>query len=92
MGMNSMFSTLDADFSRVLAKEHTEKLTVSNVIHKAVIEVNEKGTEAAAATGFSVVDISFFTGPTAEFRADHPFHYILMSEDVVIFTGNFFGY
>lgn len=85
-----MFSA-SADFTHLLAKEHNNSLIVSKVIHKAVIEVNEQGTEAAASTGISVVDISLYLGPTAEFVADHPFRYLLMNGDVVLFTGDFVG-
>lgn len=48
MGMNKMFSN-SADFSALL--EQPEPLKVSKVVHKAFIEVNEEGAEAAAATG-----------------------------------------
>lgn len=48
MGMTTMFSN-QADFSNLL--ESPEPLKVSDVIHKAFIEVNEDGAEAAAATG-----------------------------------------
>lgn len=48
MGMTKMFSNA-AEFDNML--EQPEELKVSKVLHKAFIEVNEEGTEAAAATG-----------------------------------------
>lgn len=48
MGMETMF-TEKADFSELL--QGKDGLDIAKVIHKAVIEVNELGTEAAAATG-----------------------------------------
>ncbi|KAL7017863.1 hypothetical protein ACKWTF_010549 [Chironomus riparius] len=48
MGMTKMFSN-EAEFNNLL--EQPEDLKVSEVVHKAFIEVNEEGAEAAAATG-----------------------------------------
>lgn len=48
MGMNSMFSA-NADLSGMLEK--SGQISVSDVLHKAFIEVKEEGTEAAAAVG-----------------------------------------
>jgi len=66
-----------ADFSAMSAsKDPRERLYISKVIHKAFVEVNEKGTEAAAATAVIMVaaggmpmDVPFV--PT--FKADRPF-------------------
>lgn len=48
MGMEKMFSHA-AEFGNLLDSD--ESLMVSKVVHKAFIEVNEEGAEAAAATG-----------------------------------------
>jgi len=70
MGMAKAF-TPDADFSRMSGGE---RLMISVVVHKAFVDVNEQGTEAAAATG---VGIKLTAAPVrAEpkvFNADHPF-------------------
>ena len=73
MGMKDAFSS-DADFSGINGKRD---LFISAVIHKAYVEVNEEGTEAAAATGVVMTLTSM--GPTRipVFRADHPFLFLI---------------
>ncbi len=63
MGMPDVFNPNTADLSG---------LWISSVIHKAFVEVNEEGTEAAAATA---VERSFSLTPT--FYADHPFLFLI---------------
>jgi serpin B len=72
LGMPSAFSAGTADFSGMTAGK---ELFISAVIHKAFVEVNEEGTEAAAATG-AVMGIGSVT-QTPSFRADHPFLFAL---------------
>ncbi|MDJ0761833.1 MAG: serpin family protein [Myxococcota bacterium] len=75
MGMTDAFSNI-ADFSGMLdmtkAKKE-EELYISKVVHKAVVEVNEKGTEAAAAT--AVVMRKY--GGAAQFFATRPFLFFI---------------
>jgi serpin B len=69
MGMKQAF-TPAADFSGMCP----ERLMISTVVHKAFVETNEEGSEAAAATG---VGMKLAAAPAPEppftFRADHPF-------------------
>jgi serpin B len=83
MGMQTAF-TDDADFSGITG---TRELYIDKVIHQAFIEVNEKGTEAAAATGVSVRLTSALPGEL--FRVDHPFIFLICDWDtgVIMFMG-----
>ncbi len=71
MGMPLAFTSGRADFSGMNGKRD---LFISAVIHKAFVEVNEEGTEAAAATVVVEVPFERFI-PT--FRADHPFVFLI---------------
>lgn len=73
MGMIDAFSA-NADFSGMNGKRD---LFISAVIHKAYVDVNEEGTEAAAATAVTMKLTS--VGPTRipVFRADHPFLFLI---------------
>lgn len=75
LGMPSAFEPSEADFSGLTGKRD---LFVTAAIHQAFVEVNEEGTEAAAATGIVL-------GRTAVsrhflFRADHPFIFIIQDK------------
>jgi len=73
MGMKDAFSS-GADFSGINGKRD---LFISAVIHKAFVEVNEEGTEAAAATGVVMRLTSIGPAPIPVFRADHPFLFLI---------------
>uniref|UniRef100_A0A1A9W2W3 Serpin domain-containing protein n=1 Tax=Glossina brevipalpis TaxID=37001 RepID=A0A1A9W2W3_9MUSC len=84
MGIKKMF-TDTADFGNML--ESPENLEVSKVLHKACIEVNEEGTEAAAATGIIMMTRMMLL-PT-QFIADHPFLYMIWNKRNILFAGAF---
>jgi serpin B len=73
MGMTDAF-TEKADFSGMTGKRD---LFLSAVIHQAYVDVNEEGTEAAAATGVVVGVTSVGPNETPVFRADHPFLFLI---------------
>ena len=80
LGMPTAF-TNSADFSGMTG---TKDLKIDKVIHQAFIEVNEEGTEAAAATGIGVGMKTSMPPPTPIFKADHPFIFIIQQNE----TGN----
>lgn len=79
LGMLLAFTPLQADFSGINGHEppHEDALFISDVFHKAVVETNEEGTEAAAATAVAMEVICAMDPstppPVPIFRADHPF-------------------
>ena len=72
MGMPDAFSKA-ADFSGM---DGSKTLQIAAVIHKAFVDVNEEGTEAAAATAV-VMKITAIAEPPPVFRADHPFLFVI---------------
>jgi serpin B len=74
MGMTDAFSPR-ADFSGM---DGERDLFISAVVHKAFVDVNEEGTEAAAATGVVMrMNAVMRPRPTPIFRADHPFIFLI---------------
>jgi serpin B len=87
MGMPTAF-TEKADFSGIDPKRG---LAISEVVHKAFVDVSEKGTEAAAATGIAVRTLSAHVPePPVVFRADHPFVFLIRDTrtGVILFIGH----
>jgi len=88
MGMKDAF-TERADFSGI-NKNKQEKLMISNVLHKAYIDVTETGTEAAAATAVTMKLTSALpTKKPIVFKADHPFIFIIWDDQTeqILFIG-----
>ena len=91
MGMPVAF-TDNADFSGMSdATNANEKLKISQVIHQAFVEVNEEGTEAAAATAV-VIEITTSAERPKNipiFRADHPFIFLIQDKKsgAILFMG-----
>ncbi len=85
MGMTDAF-TEKADFTGMTARR---ELFISAVIHQAYVDVNEEGTEAAAATGVVVGVTSVGPGTTPVFRADHPFFFLIRDKATgsILFLG-----
>ena len=84
LGMVDAFKQGKADFSGI---HKTEKLYVSKALHKAFVQVDEEGTEAAAATAI-VVGTDSVSIPVV-FKADHPFAWALRdtSTGALLFAG-----
>ncbi|KAJ7568984.1 hypothetical protein O6H91_01G056000 [Diphasiastrum complanatum] len=89
LGLVKPFSD-EADFSALVDSPQGRKLYVSNVFHKGFIEVNEEGTEAAAATAAVIKYRSLMMNSTEDFVADHPFLFLIREEltGVIMFVGH----
>jgi len=85
LGMPSAFDPLLADFTGI---HPTLGLVITDVLHEAFIDVNEKGTEAAAATAVIIGDVSI---PQADVivDVDRPFLFLIRDRQTkaVIFIG-----
>jgi len=85
MGMVDAFSLGRANFSGM---DGTSELYIGVVLHKAFVEVNEEGTEAAAATAVVMVAKSL-PQPPPVFRADRPFLFLIRENSTgsILFLG-----
>ncbi|XP_053286053.1 leukocyte elastase inhibitor [Pleuronectes platessa] len=85
LGMTDVFSPSQADLSGM---NGGSDLFVSEVVHKAFMEVNEDGIEAAVAAGISVANCMPMGEP---FTADHPFLFFIRHNNTksILFLGRF---
>ena len=84
MGMRLAFGPT-ADFSGI---DGRRDFLISDVVHKAFVEVDEKGTEAAGATGI-VMCATAVRADRLVFNADHPFAFVIRDQKrgTVLFIG-----
>jgi serpin B len=86
MGMPAAFDQGQADFSGIYdQKVETNNLFISHIAHKAFVAVDEKGTEAAAATGV----IAEIQSMPVMLRIDHPFLRVIRDRQTgsILFVG-----
>uniref|UniRef100_A0A8D0FHL3 Serpin B10 n=1 Tax=Strix occidentalis caurina TaxID=311401 RepID=A0A8D0FHL3_STROC len=83
MGIRNAFDPVQADFRGMSVKKD---LYISKVVHKAFVEVNEEGTEAAAATAVLALRSK---APKMTFKADHPFLFFIRhnKSQTILFFG-----
>ena len=83
LGLNDAFNEIKADFSGIST---SEQLFITTALHKAYVDVNEEGTEAAAVTaiGVGVTSVDPNPPPVFTFVADHPFVFLIQDNE----TGN----
>ncbi|GBN03816.1 Serpin B8 [Araneus ventricosus] len=87
LGANEIFRAGSADFSGMTP---SRDVFVSQVLHKAIIEVNEEGSEAAAVTGI-ISNRMGLIEERPEFTADHPFLFAIVEKgsrsNMILFLG-----
>jgi serpin B len=89
LGLELPFSQ-SGDLTEMVDSSLGKDLYVDSVFHKAFVEVNEEGTEAAAASAAVIQLRSMVFGGPTEFVADHPFVFIIREDltGVVLFVGH----
>ena len=85
LGLTDAFDPQQADFSGITG---ARDLFIATAVHKAFVQVNEEGTEAAAATGITM-GITCMPMPPKIFRADRPFIFLIRenASGIILFMG-----
>jgi serpin B len=92
LGMRLAFDPDKADFTGIAnPPSPADRLYISKVFHKAFVKLDEKGTEAAAATAVVMARAGSAapSKPPAEWRGDHPFLFLLrhVKSGAILFMG-----
>lgn len=89
LGMPTAFNASEADFSGISDDALDYQLRISDVLHKALIDVDEKGTEAAAVTVAEMETTSAEPTEPIRFTVDRPFVFFIVDQktDVLLFVG-----
>ena len=93
MGMPDAFDRHTANFTCMIAPDHPSpgRLFIGSVFHRAMADVDEEGTEAAAATGIGMRTLSMMQRPKPAkvVTADRPFLLLIRHRDTgaILFMG-----
>lgn len=89
MGVNLPFDQARADFSGI--NTSPTGLYISKIVHQAVVEVNEEGTEAAAATGVIMMTRMAVLDQPRDFICDRPFLFVIheRNHNTTLFIGKY---
>jgi serpin B len=90
MGMPLAFDANKADFTGIAnPPKPDDRLYIGHVFHKAFVEVDEAGTEAAAATAVAMPRAGAAPAKPTRFEANHPFMFFIRDtkNDALLFVG-----
>ena len=89
LGMNAAFDEKLADFGAMAVTTPDARLYISDAFHEAFIKVDEKGTEAAAATAVLVAKPASVPSPPKMFQVKHPFLFVIRdtANGAILFMG-----
>ncbi len=90
MGMSLPFNAKKADFSNLADISGDKQLFISKILHKTIVDVSERGTEAAAVTLVGLKSGSAPPSKTFELKVNRPFLFAIqdLQTGVLLFVGS----